>query len=320
MKNKTKIWLIIAASLVLTGCLLFAGVMTTLNWDFEKLSTVKYETNQHEINENFSNISVETGTADIIFVLSDDENCKVECYEEEKTKHSVAIQEDTLVIKSINQKAWYDYIGINFGSPKITVYLPKTEYTALSINGNTGNAELPKDFKFESIDILLSTGSAYFSASVSGLTKIKTSTGGICVKNTSVGAIDLSVSTGEITVSSLTCKGNATVNVSTGKANITNVTCKNFTSNGDTGSITLNHVIATEKLSVERDTGDVKFNRSDAEEIFVKTGTGDVTGSLLTDKVFIAQTDTGDVDVPKTISGGRCEITTDTGDVLISVK
>ena len=73
-------------------------------------------------------------------------------------------------------------------------------------------------------------------------------------------------------------------------------------------------------LLIKRSTGDVKFDGSDAAEIFIKTDTGDVTGSLLTDKVFITQTDTGNIDVPKTVNGGRCEISTDTGDIKISVK
>lgn len=81
----------------------------------------------------------------------------------------------------------------------------------------------------------------------------------------------------------------------------------------------MSHVIATEKLSIERTTGDVEFDDSDAADIFVKTGTGDVTGSLLTDKVFITQTDTGDVDVPQAITGGRCEINTNTGDIKTKI-
>ena len=56
-----------------------------------------------------------------------------------------------------------------------------------------------------------------------------------------------------------------------------------------------------------------------AAEILIKTDTGDVKGSLLSEKVFVVQTDTGSIDVPKTVSGGRCEITTDTGDIKISL-
>ena len=57
----------------------------------------------------------------------------------------------------------------------------------------------------------------------------------------------------------------------------------------------------------------------DAAEIFVETDTGDVKGSLLSEKVFIPKSDTGDIKVPKTVTGGRCEITTDTGDIKIEL-
>ena len=78
-------------------------------------------------------------------------------------------------------------------------------------------------------------------------------------------------------------------------------------------------VIAANRFSIERSTGDVKFTRCDAAEIFVKTNTGNVTGSLLTDKVFLTDTDTGSVTVPKTATGGRCEIETDTGNIKIEI-
>ena len=117
----------------------------------------------------------------------------------------------------------------------------------------------------------------------------------------------------------VSCTGEVSVNVSTGKAYLTDFKCKSIISDGNTGDIYLDNVIAEEKLSIKRSTGDIRFNGSDAAEIFVETDTGNVTGTFLTDKVFIAQTDTGRVDVPKTTSGGRCEIITDTGNIKISV-
>lgn len=65
MKKATKAWLIAAAALIVTGCALFAGVMTTIGWNFTKLSTVKYETNVHEVDRPFSAIAVTTDTADV---------------------------------------------------------------------------------------------------------------------------------------------------------------------------------------------------------------------------------------------------------------
>ncbi|MBR2023360.1 MAG: hypothetical protein IJ996_02435, partial [Clostridia bacterium] len=71
---------------------------------------------------------------------------------------------------------------------------------------------------------------------------------------------------------------------------------------------------------IERDTGGVQFTFCDAEEITVETDTGSVKGSLLSDKVFIAHSDTGRVIVPTTQTGGRCEINTDTGSIIIEIK
>lgn len=320
MKTRTKVWLIIAASLVLTGCILFAGVMTALKWNFMELATVKYETNIYEISEAFDGISMNTDTADIIFALSDDGKCKVECREEENAKHSVAVKDGTLVVELIDDRSVYDYIGLNFGSPKITIYLPRAEYTSLLIQDDVGDIEIPKEFTFKHVDISLSTGDVDFYASASEMIKIKTGTGDICVENISAGSLELSAGTGEVTALGVSCAGDVTVSVSIGKACLTDIACKSVISSGNTGDISLDNVIAAEKLSIERSTGDVKFKGSDAAELFVKTDTGDVTGSLLTDKIFNTQTNTGDVDVPDTAAGGRCEIRTNTGDIEIKIN
>lgn len=301
MSKKTKIWLIIAASLVLVGGIIFTGVMTVLKWDFLKLSTSKYETNNYEIDENYKNISIVTDTADIVFSPSENLKTSVVCYEQKNIKHSVAVKDGTLVIEIVDTRKWYEHIGINFGTPKITVHIPQGEYGALSVKSSTGDVETPKNFKFESIDISASTGD-------------------IRVENISAGSLDLSVSTGKVIASDITSDGDVKVKVSTGHTKLTDIKCKNIISNGSTGDISLKNVIVKETFSIERSTGKVKFKACDANEIFVKTDTGDVKGSLLSQKVFITQTDTGYVDVPKTVNGGKCEIITDTGDVKIDIQ
>ena len=262
-------------------------------------SSRKYETNVHEINEEFNSISIKTATPNIELVPSDDGMCKVVCYEEANERHSIEVQNGTLTINVHNDKKWYDYIGFNIDSPKITIYLPKAEYSSLVIEGSTGDIEIAKDFVFKNIDVSISTGDVKCYASAEETIKIATNTGNIYMESISASSLDLMVSTGRVTVS--------------------DIVCKNFTSQGDTGDISLKNVISTEKISIERETGDVTLKASDAVEIFITTDTGDVKGSLLTDKVFITKTDTGRINVPNSITGGRCEITTATGDIKISI-
>ena len=320
MSKASKIWLIVATSLVVSGIIIFTVVMTMLKWDFLKLGTVKYETNTYEISEEFNDISIKTDTADITVLPSEDGNVKVVCHEDSKEKHNVNVQNNILVINETNDKKWYNHIGIGFVATKITVYLPEVEYGSLSIKESTGEIEISKNFKFESIDLTTNTGNVKNSASAFDFVKIKTSTGQINVSDISAKSMDLSVSTGNIEASDIKCDGDVNIEVSTGKTKLTDIECKNIISDGNTGDISLTNLIAIGKIDIERSTGHVSFDSCDAREICVKTDTGDVKGSLLTEKVFVTRTDTGKIETPKTTTGGVCEIITDTGDIIIKIK
>ena len=321
MKKATMVWLIVAASLVLAGLLTVTCALTVAQWDFTNLSSTKLETNTHEIPEAYQNISVVTDTADVVFIPCEGEKTSVVCHESVKETHRVEVRDGTLIIELVDTRKWYDYIniGINFDSPKITVSLPEGAYGTLTHKGSTGDVDIPDAFSFESMDIAVSTGDVTCAASVTGAMKIKASTGDIKVGDLSAGELSLSVSTGKVSASAVTVEGDMSIRVSTGKSNLTDVTCKNFTSTGNTGGITMINVVVAEKMSVTRSTGDVKFDRCDAAEIAIVTDTGDVTGTLRSEKIFLPKSDTGDIDVPESVSGGKCRITTDTGDIRIIV-
>ena len=315
-----KAGLITAASLVTIGVILFAAVMTAYHWDFSLLSTDRFETNTYEISEEFSDIKLNTETADILFAVSSDNMCRVVCCEEENMKHSVSVQDGTLTVSFVDDRTWYEHIGFSFLSPKVTVYLPKAEYASLVIKGSTGDITLQKDFTFGSMDLSLSTGHVNILASSFGLMRIETSTGDIRLQDLSAGELDLTVSTGHVDAQSVFCEDNVGICVSTGDTRLTDISCNSINSNGGTGSITLKNVITEKMISIERSTGDVRLEGCDAYELEINTDTGNVTGSLLSSKVFIAHSDTGDIDVPETTSGGKCKITTDTGNIRITIN
>ena len=121
-------------------------------------------------------------------------------------------------------------------------------------------------------------------------------------------------------VTDVTCRDDLTVQVTTGDAELCGVSCRNLVSGGSVGNLRLERVIAAEQLSIERSTGHVAFTGCDAGGIHVKTDTGNVAGSLLSEKVFLTDSGVGRVDVPKTTSGGVCEIRTDTGNIQITLE
>ncbi len=314
-----KISLIIAGVLVALGLFVVGGAVVASGGDFSKLGTSTFQTNAHEIIEEFSSISIESDTADVRFLPANDGKCKVVCFERESVKHSVSVSEGVLTVKAVNNREWYEYL-MSIGKDTLTVYLPQSEYGALKIASDTSDIEIPQNFRFNSVEIDVSTGDVECFASVTGALKIKTSTGDIEVEGITAGSMELSVSTGEVSVEDIACSGDLKITVSTGKTKLENVTCKDLFSKGSTGDITLKNVIASEKFTIERSTGDVRFERSDAAELFIKTDTGDVKGTLLSEKTFEAKTDTGGVSVPKDGTGGKCEITTDTGDIRIEIR
>lgn len=301
MSKTTKIWLITATALVTLGAILFAGVMAQYDWDFTKLGTVTYVTNTYEVSDEFDKISINVDTTEIEFVPTEDETCSIVSFEAEQVKHSATVQNGTMIISTVDTRKWYDHICISLGSPKMTVYLPQNEYASLIIETDTGDINIPKDFAFDKIEMDGDTSDVSCFTPVANVLDIELSTGDIIIDSITADQIKLTTTTGEIAINSVTAKNNIDIET-------------------DTGTITLKNVVATGTISIESDTGDVRFEGSDATEISVKTDTGDVTGTLLSEKVFITETFTGSINVPKTTSGGKCEITTATGDINISIK
>ncbi len=257
-------------------------------------------TTAHEITEAFEDIRIRADIADVVFLPAEDGNCRVVCYEREGAGYAVSVTGGTLRISA--EEEWKWHIGVAFDSDRITVYLPETEYTLLAVKTQTGDISVPGGFRF------------------ADMMDLSVSTGNICVENTTVGALNLTASTGKVTVKNLTCAGNLKIGVSVGKIDLTDVTCKNMESRGSTGDVSLRNVVASEPLSVVRSTGDITFRDCDASEVYAEASTGNIEGNFLTDKTFLAKSDTGSIDVPKTATGGKCELITDTGHIRITAR
>lgn len=390
--------LIVALCLILVGGLLFVLAACTSDGGLKSMFTGKGVEAVKTLDENFENIDINTRTADITFLEAEDGVCKVVSYDSEKIRYDVYVEGGTLKIKTVDERKWFERISIR-DVATLRVYLPKSAYSALSIDESTGNISIPDIFSFENVNIELSTGNTELYASVSGHIDIDGSTGSVYLKDINCGSLGIEVSTGnvslknvecagkveievstgrvqldnvnlvsletegdtgnfsaqnitssgsisverdtgkvniqnatvvgdlivetdtgDISLSTIACTGDLKITVSTGKSSLSDVSCKNLVTVGSTGWIDMADVVASESFNIERSTGNVTFTRCDASEITVLTDTGDVRGTLLSEKIFFYDTDTGDVDLPETMTGGKCKITTDTGDIVISIE
>ena len=310
--------LILSLSLLLLGASLFIGGMTMLNWNFKALSTVKYETNEYTVTEEFSSIRIKTDTARVILVPSEDGRVSVVCHERKRSPHTVRVADGVLCIE-VEKRKWYEQIGLDFDSPTVTVALPRTAYETLTVQASTGGIKIPSSLTFSSAELRTSTGSIETEASVTGHLTVKASTGSLRVRNLSASTLSLSVSTGRITVSDVTVSGNVSLTSSTGKVTLTGLRCQSLLAECDTGDALLEDVVASGRMEIETDTGDVRLTRCDAAEIDIETDTGSIVGSLLSEKLFDAKSGTGSVNAPLPSGVSPCKIRSDTGSIRISL-
>ena len=318
--KENKKLLVIASALLGTGIIVCVTASAMIGFDFKKLSTANYVSNTYKADGTFKNISITADNEDVSFFPSKDGRCSVVCYEDKDQKHNVRVENGTLIVDRAKNSKSQVKIGFVTESPQVNVYLPEEEYQLLTIDSDTGDVDIPKNFSFDNVSVSLDTGNISCLASVNGNVSLKTDTGQISVSEMSTSDMILSSDTGKVDISDVVLTGNISITENTGNVTMKNISCKKFASNGDTGDLVMTNVVASDEFDLKRQTGDIKFDGCDAETIYTKTDTGYVKGTLLSEKVFITETDTGNVDVPKTITGGRCEITTDTGDIKISIQ
>ena len=302
MKKSTRIWLIVAAVLLLTGGMLFAGTMAVAGFDFSSLSTQSYTRTVWEIREDFHSITVETDTMDVTVAPSQDGICRLEWYDEESLDfHSAELVDGVLTIIRKDDRPWTERIGITYGeSPRLTVYLPKASYEALEMNVTTGDVQVPGGFAFEAAKIRGTTADVVWGADVSGDLTVLLTTGDTELKSCTLGSGNLYATTGNKELADVTC----------GELNV----------KGDTGSLEMTRVIAERSIRAEVTTGAILMNGVDAGELDLKTTTGSVTGTLLSPKIFLTEVTTGKIRVPHTTDGGICNIRTTTGDIQIELS
>ena len=303
---------ILVITLTILSVAIILGAIIMLASGFQKLSE-----KEEKINTGFSSIEINTSLSDVDLVLATDGACRVVLREQKNLEHTVEVKDGKLKINVNDTRKWYQHIGISFTSPKITVYLPKSEYAALSVNLDTGNVYVPKDFSFGNIGISGSTGNVTSYAAVKDTLNIKTGTGKITVKDSALGTLNVTASTGNVTLTNITCTSDVSVTLTTGKTTVTTLECRGFVSEGSTGDIVINGLSASGELSLERSTGKITASAiTCAKEALVKVTTGKVHLTDMTCDSLTLEGTTGDLRLTGVISGGTLTIIRSTGDVI----
>lgn len=221
-----KKWLIFGTLLIVLGLAVFGAAMTAYGWDFTKLSTVEYETNTveyetntYEFSEEFTCLSLDADVADVSILPAADGVCRVACYEERKMKHSVAVEDGTLVIRAADQREWFDRVGIFTGFPEITVWLPE------------GMAAEQME--------------------------IKVTTGDIHMETVSTDAVNISTTTGDVVLTGVLAEHELNIRGTTGDVRFDGCDAPKITVRASTGSVK-GSLLTGKEFNAQTTTGSVK--------------------------------------------------------------
>ncbi len=315
MKKVILIPIIIGSVLLVTGSVLFGVAIAN------SAKTAKRETKEYVASEAFTNLDLNLSISDLEFKVSEDDSKKLVYDETEVDKYEIGISDNTLKVKFIDERKWYERaFNWNFKPLKMTVYLPAGNYDDLTIKISTGDTKIPSNFSFNNLNYKASTGDLILESNITEYAKVESSTGNNVVKGISPKKMDLEADTGNISLENVHVTNALNIKVDTGKVNLLEVTAENLNVKSDTGKVTLTNTVIEKHIEIITSTGDVRLNDSDAETLYIKTSTGDVSGTLLTSKIFTGTSSTGKRDLPPTTEGGLCEIKTSTGDVNIKIK
>ena len=296
-------------ALIISSMLTFLG-LTSCSGDIQTVT--------HEISDDFNDIEAVTTVADIAFLPSDDGKCRVDSSEQEKLSHTVEVVDGVLKIKFSDSRSWFEKILTP--NMSVTVYLPKNEYGKIIAKSDVGSITLDGGFSFEAASISCDTGIVTVKDVKCTSFIAELNTGNSLIHGvTSSERMQINTNTGNTIIGACSAT-ELYVKASTGAVNVESTQCAILAVSVDTGDINLIDVIAEGKFDVTSDTGDVKFTACDADSAFITTDTGNVRGSFLTDKIIFTDTKTGKVDTPKLTNGGKCEITTTTGDIKITIN
>lgn len=357
--NRTLKAIIVAVVLIFAGAVLAGCSLWGMDGAWDMLTgSGKLVTSQETITGDFTNIDIDIFSVDLELLPSPDGTCYYVAKTYENMFCTAEVENGTLKIGQEDNRKWHQHVGIYWEETSLKLYLSKDAYNQLTVTGDTSDVTIPNQFTFESATIDTDTGDVTLGCQVDQQINITSDTGDITVKNATSETINVTTDTGDIHLDSVTCDS-ISVSTNTGFVRIQNadvaqmlsaasdtgdkyfadVQCdslkiesntgdnalRNLTAAGnaklesDTGDWELENVIVSGNAELESDTGDWEFDRFDAANITIDTDTGDVEGTFLSEKIFFIDTDTGDVEVPRTTTGGKCEITTNTGDIEIDI-
>ncbi|MBO4636160.1 MAG: DUF4097 family beta strand repeat protein [Clostridiales bacterium] len=304
MNRSTKVILISSGVLIGAGIIL-GGIGLAVSGDRLRSANVEYIRKEEVITEDFSNILMQEISSDIRILPSDDGNTRIVYYDTNLMEHEIVTENDTLkVLYEDNSEGthWWQHVNFNFSfndDPEdhdTILYLPEDSYGNLSIEGVSSDISVPEGFGFNNIDVTAISGNISVLAAASGNISANTTSGDVILSSGTPSSAEISVISGDISISDMQIAGRLNLNTTSGKMTLSRV---------DAGSCAFNTI-----------SGDITFADFSAGSIDINTTSGDISGNVIGEYHFDVNTTSGEINLPDNISSGlEFDISTISGDV-----
>ena len=284
-----------ALILVIAGAVVFlAGLI--LNGSAPS-PLLKAEENTYVIDEPFTDIKIDMGSADIAIEKTDGE-ARVETRVYGALKPEIRVKDGVLTVSADERP----HFGLHLFTDRITVYLP---------GGSC-----------ESADIEISSGSVTVSGvSFAGHLDAEATSGSIRLSGVSCGGkLEAETTSGSIRLSGVSCEGDLKAETTSGSISLSAFsTPGNAAPTVTSGSVSVKELTAAH-LNAKTTSGSIRLDRCDAKTLNLKTTSGSVKGSIVGSRVFVCSSTSGSIHVPETAEGGKCVIKTGSGSIDIEIS
>ena len=301
MNNSNKILLNAAIIFTAAGVLLGLADMASGKKELWGVGNMAFETKSYEINERFSDIEVEDVECGIKIQCSPDNRCRVICCParaDGSVYRTAEVNNGVLRIERHDKGKLFSFFSLP--PADIEVYLPEGEYGKLTAYSTSGRIAVDEGLNFVSARLESVSGSIEMYSDVKDELRAESTSGRVTVENASP--------------ERLTAKNKS------GSVSLSRIRSEDIDASTVSGRIELCNVIASSHLNAESVSGSVELECCDADRIRIESTSGSVKGTLLSDKIFTARSASGSVDVPRSASGGECEISTTSGSIKIEIN
>ena len=301
MNGGKKTAMIIALICIAIGLVLTLIAFLVIGFDPTRLNNLQSKTVEYTVEESFNKIDINVVEADIKLLLSTDGKTRVVCSETDKIIHHVLVENGTLKIEREDLRAWYEHIGFFWSRMSVTVYLPKTEYETVRLKSVSGNIVSNTKFKF-------------------GDAIAKTISGEILLSDLTAKKLLAESTSGDLRLNRVNTEETLSLKTVSGNLSWQNGTALSLNGECTSGNIALSDCKTSYDMCLKTVSGEITLRACDAASLELKTVSGNVHATLLSEKNFITDTTSGDVRVPNGDKGGKCRISTVSGNITASIQ